>query len=100
MVWFPEDGPNPSWSDVYDVLFGFAVPADWEVQAGGYLFWRGFATEAIRTVLDHARAHGTVECFDALPLPMLDRQAIEQLLPESPDESWNAYSGLWEPTQC
>lgn len=85
-----------AWPDVCDLLFGTCLPAAWEIMVAGYLFWRGFAIETIRTILEHARAFGSVECFDAIPLPILDRQAIEAFLPEATDESWAAYAGIWE----
>jgi hypothetical protein len=63
-----------------------------------YLYWRGYHADSIRTVLDVARAKGSVECCDPLRFECRDRAIVEQLLPDAPAADWEAHAGAWEPT--
>jgi hypothetical protein len=79
---FPGDDPVPSW----------------ELDVADYLYWRGYHAESIRTILDVARAKGSVECCDPLRFDARDRSIVEQLLPDAPAAEWEAHAGNWEMT--
>jgi hypothetical protein len=79
---------------VYYDLFPNSAPAPpWEVAVAHFLLERGHDIALIRSVLDQAREHGSVECCESLD--DLDRAAVEDLLPEAPARCWGQYPGRW-----